>query len=323
MNDHRNALQPSESLEVDRQEDEASSQVETAARDASTPLAEASDRATEPEAADIEQPPAAAVTEADSQQGEPQQGRKEQQAAASRPATATDTPSQDPACPADESSSAAALESTATELPPTGPAAAKEAPASDPTTTSGAASTNGDTGGGSAISSAAAAASASAALEPGAAAQGKAAARPAIVSKPAKQRLTFSASPKCLEGMPRIAARTDYSHSRVRVRQILQDNLVLVKRLGEIARKPPAHEKGQAQLDRFRVNVATSSAARRRTAAKEVMGQNMRIYRRLQEVKPSKAVARQQHDKDFAAHKRMLAALALGRRGASGSCVAA
>ncbi|PRW05939.1 cilia- and flagella-associated 97 [Chlorella sorokiniana] len=130
----------------------------------------------------------------------------------------------------------------------------------------------------------------------------------------ASKRLTFSAPPKCLLSRPRLAPRANFSHSGQRVRQILRDNATLVKRLGAIAFKQPEHELSQQQHDQFMANVAASSEARRAQEARKVMGQNLAIYKRLQEVKPSRDMARASLDRDFAKHERMLTTLAALRR---------
>ncbi|KAL4436529.1 hypothetical protein ABPG75_003668 [Micractinium tetrahymenae] len=133
--------------------------------------------------------------------------------------------------------------------------------------------------------------------------------------------LTFSGPPKCLERRPRTAVRSNYSHSQQRVRQILAANDALVRRLGEIASQPPEHERSQAKHDRFMAHMAASSTKRRAGEARRIMQQNLRIYQRLQEVQPSRDVARSAHEKDFAKHEKTLAALAELRKKGHGGWV--
>lgn len=131
--------------------------------------------------------------------------------------------------------------------------------------------------------------------------------------------LTFSGPPKHLERLPRTAARANYSHSQQRVRQILAANDALVRRLGEIACQPAEHERSQEKHDKFTANMVASSTRRRAGEARRVMQQNLRIFQRLQEVQPSRDVARAAHEKDFDRHKKMLAALAeLRKKGHAG-----
>jgi hypothetical protein len=102
-----------------------------------------------------------------------------------------------------------------------------------------------------------------------------------------------------------------------RAREIDRANIRLVGRLHAVATAPPKMVAEIKQHDLHMANVLASTLRRRQKEEDAVITGNMRLYRKLQAVKPSEHIERQRLHEEFQYSRKMLEKLSMRREAPS------
>jgi len=119
-------------------------------------------------------------------------------------------------------------------------------------------------------------------------------------SRGLSRRLTFTKTPVVPRAKPQ--QRSDFTHSPNQLRKIGHENSILVDKIAKISARGKESPKmvEPTSPDKLKVASVSSAAVNRKKTYDKIAEENLKMYNRLQQIKPSAEIQRKNLD---AAHK--------------------